>query len=104
MRVPIQMTIVFLLLTTSFITQAAENSCEFRGELIPIGESVFIKDLELVRRGFPRDWQGYALRCTRVVLSSRKTKNPDNTREAIELGKPVLVISELYEKFYEEIQ
>lgn len=104
MRVSIQLTIVILLLATSFISQAVENSCELRGESIPIGESVFIKDLKLVKRGFPRDWQGYVLRCARGVLSSHKTKNPDNTSEILELGKPVLVISELYEKFYEEIQ
>ncbi len=102
MRLTMQMIIVCLLVATSFLTQANERWCVFRGDSIPLGKSVFVKDPTLVKRGLPRDWQGYVIRCTRVVLSAHKTKNPDGVDGVVELGRPVLVISELHEKFYLE--
>ena len=83
-------------------THSKEAGCEFRGEIIEVGQSKFVLDPQLVKEGVSRDWQGYLIRCTREVVQSGNQVSVA-AGDVIELGKPILVLSELHEEYYEAI-
>lgn len=82
---------------------ADDNFCQWNGQTVAIGETIFVDDEILISADSSRDWSGFLLKCTKTIhpISTAKQKL---IGDQLGLGKPVMVLAEVHEKFYNHVK
>ena len=83
-------------LTLSFSQSVfASGICDWNGEKVKQGQSVWVEDEYLVNQNMGRDWQGYRLRCVPSFVYENGQLLKTNS---------VMVLTEISQDFYMHVE
>ena len=104
LKKPLQaLILVCALAAAGHAVEADESpSCQFGDVNIPVGDSYFVKDPVLIEAGASRDFGGFLLSCKQAIASVTGS-DKQRVGASIQMGKPVLVLDDMYEAQFEQL-